>query len=123
MIFTYSQGISQVIIACLLAWTLALALGEKRSIWELTLSGFLAGVMIMTRQKMILVLPLLVAYIFWQHGWKPAIYSLLAGGGLLIFFHILYWPYIMQLWLLWLPKSLTTSFFPDLQISGTSGRF
>ena len=121
MIFTYSQGISQVIIACLLAWTLALALGEKRSIWELTLSGFLAGAMIMTCENMILVLPLLVAYIFWQHGWKPAIYSLLAGGGRLIFFHILYWPYIMQLWLLWLPKSLTTSFFPDLQISGTSG--
>jgi len=121
VIFTYSQGISEVDIACLLAWTLALALGEKRSIWELTLSGFLAGAVIMTRQNMILVLPLLVAYIFWQHGWKAAIYSLLAGGGLLAFFHILYWPYIMQLWLPWLPKSLTTSFFPDLQISGTSG--
>ena len=110
VIFTYSEGISQATIACLLAWTLALALGEKRSIWELTLSGFLAGVTIMTRQNMIPVLPLLVAYIFWQHGWKPAIYSLLAGGGLLIFFHILYWPYIMQLWLIWLPKSLTIVF-------------
>ncbi len=117
VIFTYSEGISQATIACLLVWTLALALGEKRSIWELTLSGFLAGVMIMTRQNMIPVLPLLVAYIFWQHGWKPAMYSLLAGGGLLIFFHILYWPYIMQLWLIWLPKSLQ-SFFADLQIPG-----
>jgi hypothetical protein len=117
VIFTYSEGISQATIACLLAWTLALALGEKRSIWELTLSGFLAGMTIMTRQNMIPVLPLLVAYIFWQHGWKPAIFSLLAGGGLLIFFHILYWPYIMQLWLIWLPKSLQ-SFFADLQIPG-----
>jgi len=120
VIFTYSEGISQATIACLLAWTLALALGEKRSIWELTLSGFLAGVTIMTRQNMIPVLPVLVAYIFWQHGWKPAIYSLLAGGGLLIFFHILYWPYIMQLWLIWLPDSLTTSFFADLRIAGAS---
>ena len=117
VIFTYSEGISQATIACLLVWTLALALGEKRSIWELTLSGFLAGVTIMTRQNMIPVLPLLVAYIFWQHGWKPAIFSLLAGGGLLIFFHILYWPYIMQLWLIWLPKSFQ-SFFADLQIPG-----
>ncbi len=117
VIFTYSEGITQSTIACLLAWILALALGEKRSIWELTLSGFLAGVTIMTRQNMIPVLPLLVAYIFWQHGWKPAIYSLLAGGGVLLFFHILYWPYIMQLWLIWLPKSLQ-SFFADLQIPG-----
>ena len=58
VIFTYSEGISQATIACLLVWTLALALGEKRSIWELTLSGFLAGVTIMTRQNMIPVLPL-----------------------------------------------------------------
>ena len=114
----YSQGLSQVIIACLLAWTLALALGEKRAIWELTLSGFLAGAVIMTRQNMVLVLPLLALYIFWQHGWKPAICSLLAGGGVLIYFHILYWPYIMQLWLPWLPNRLTAIFFPDLQIGG-----
>ncbi len=64
VIFTYSEGISQATIACLLVWTLALALGEKRSIWELTLSGFLAGATIMTRQNMVPVLPLLVTIHF-----------------------------------------------------------
>ena len=115
LIATDSQAVSQIIVACLLTWTLTLALGEKRPLWQLTLSGFLAGATIMTRQNMAVVLPLLVLYIFWQHGWKPAVFSLLAGGGLLILFHILYWPYIMQLWLPWLPHLFTTTFFPDLQ--------
>jgi len=115
VIATDSQGLSQVVVACILTWTLALALGEKRPLWQLTLSGLLAGLTIMTRQNMAAVLPLLVLYIFWQHGWRPAIFSLLAGGAVLVFFHILYWPYIMQLWLPWLPHSVTTTFFPDLQ--------
>jgi len=109
----YSQGVTQSTIVFLLACVLALSLGEKRPLWQLTLSGFLAGVMILVRQNMVLVLPLLILYILWEHGWKPALYAVAAGGGILLFFHILYWPYIMQLWLPWLPEAIR-AWFADI---------
>jgi 4-amino-4-deoxy-L-arabinose transferase-like glycosyltransferase len=105
-----SQGVTQSSVAFLLALILALSLGENRPRWQLILAGFLSGALIMLRQNMLLVLPLLVLYIGWQNGWKPALYSTLAGGLVLIFFHVLYWPYIMQLWTPWLPAKIALLF-------------
>ncbi|MEW6400355.1 MAG: glycosyltransferase family 39 protein [Chloroflexota bacterium] len=97
----YSAGATQSTIACLLAWTLALSVGEKRPVWQLALAGFLAGVMIMARQNMLPVLPLLALYAFWEHRLK-GIWLLLSGLLVVLFFHILYWPSILQLWT-WVP--------------------
>jgi len=97
----YSGGATQSTIACLLAWSLALSLGEKRSFWQLTLSGFLAGLMMLVRQNMMPVLPLLAIYAFWQHGWK-SLGLLLSGLTVVTAVHILYWPEILQLWT-WVP--------------------
>lgn len=120
LIKTYSEAVTQSTVACLLAVVLALSLGENRPAWQLILSGFLTGLMILVRQNMALVLPLLVLYILWQHGWKAALYSALAGGAVLLLFHILYWPNIMQLWTPWLPDSLAALFSNfDVQLSGT----
>ncbi len=106
----YSEAVTQSTILFLMACILALSLGEDRPLWQLLLGGFLAGLMIFVRQNMLLVLPLLVLYILWQRGWKPALYTALVGGAVVIFFHVLYWPYIMQLWLPWLPKSIAALF-------------
>jgi 4-amino-4-deoxy-L-arabinose transferase-like glycosyltransferase len=106
----YSEGVTQSTIFFLLACVLALSLGEDRPLWQLLLSGFLAGLMIFVRQNMALVLPLLVLYILWQQGWKPALYTALVGGAVALFFHVLYWPYIMQLWTPWLPDGLASLF-------------
>jgi len=97
----YSGGATQSTIACLLAWTLALSLGEKRPLWQLMLSGFLAGLMMLVRQNMVPVLPLLAAYAFWQHGRKGFV-LLLSGLGVVAAAHVLYWPSILQIWA-WLP--------------------
>ena len=97
----YSGGATQSTIACLLAWALALVLGEKRPTWQLIMSGFLAGVMIMVRQNMLPVLPALALYAFWQHGWKAS-GLLLSGLLIVIAVHITYWPDILQLWY-WVP--------------------
>lgn len=105
-----SQGVTQSTVAFLLALILALSLGADRPLWQLILAGFLAGALIMVRQNMLIVLPLLALYIGWQNGWKPALYSALAGGLVLIFFHVIYWPYIMQLWTPWLPAKIGSLF-------------
>jgi len=97
----YSGGATQSTIACLLAWSLALSLGGKRPLWQLMLSGFLAGLMILVRQNMVPVLPLLAVYAFWQHGWK-SVGLLISGLIVVVAAHIMYWPEILQLWN-WVP--------------------
>ena len=97
----YSGAATQSTIACLLAWSLALSLGEDRPAWQLALSGFLAGVMLLVRQNMVPVLPLLILYAFWQHKWK-AIWLLLAGSSVVVAVHVMYWPNILRIWT-WLP--------------------
>jgi len=103
----YSQALSQGLVACMLTWVFVCALGEKRPLWQLILASLLSVLIVMTRQNMIVFLPLLVLYIFWQHGKNAGAWSLASSAGLFILFHILYWPNIMQLWSLWLPESLT----------------
>jgi hypothetical protein len=83
----------------------------------------------MTRINMLPVLPLLVLYIFWQHGFKAAVYAALAGGATVIFWHALYWPDILQLWArlprawtpfldAWrLPKGYKTTWQPDVSLA------
>lgn len=97
----YSNGATQSTIAFLLAWSLMLAVGKNRSAGELTFSGVLAGLMILVRQNMVAVLPLLTVYAFWQHGRKAIV--LAVGGALIVLAaHIIYWPKIMSLWS-WIP--------------------
>lgn len=103
----YSQALSQGLVACMLTWVFVCALGEKRPLWQLIVASLLSVVIVMTRQNMIVFLPLLVLYIFWQHGKNAGAWSLASSAALFILFHIIYWPNIMQLWSLWLPESLT----------------
>jgi len=103
----FSQAISQGLVACLLIWMLALTLGEGRCTWQLLLGTFLAVAIVLTRQNMIPILPLLIVYIFWQHGKKKGWLSLLVGSGVFVLMHVIYWPNIMYMWLFWLPTRLT----------------
>ncbi len=56
---------------------------------------------------MAIVLPLLVLYVFWQHGWRKGIASLAAGTIVFIVVHVYYWPNILTIWAPWLPENLT----------------
>jgi hypothetical protein len=103
---TFSTAVSQGLVACMLVWTLVLVLGEKRPPWQIALGSILTGLMIMTRINMLPVLPLLVLYIFWEHGKKVGWVSALAGSLTIAFWHLVYWPDILQIWTR-LPKSLT----------------
>ncbi len=122
----YSGGATQSTIACMLAWALVLSLGEKRSAMQLVLAGLLAGLMILVRQNMVPVLPLLAVYAFWQHG-RKATGLLISGLFIVILVHIMYWPSILQLWdwvpFLKLPAGVTyngggtLSWSPDISLA------
>jgi hypothetical protein len=103
---TYSTAVSQGLVACMLVWMLTFALGDDRPWLQIVLGSILAGAMVMTRINMLPVAPLLVLYILWQYGVRMGIVSALAAGSVVIFWHALYWPDILQVWTR-LPKSLT----------------
>lgn len=103
---TYSTAVSQGLVACMLVWMLAFTLGDDRPWLQIVLGSILAGAMVMTRINMLPVAPLLVLYILWQYGPRMGIVSAFAAGSVIIFWHALYWPDILQVWTR-LPKSLT----------------
>ena len=116
---SYSLAGTQVIVACMLTWIMVLALGMKRPLWQLILAGVLSGIVIMTRQNLLPVAPLLILYIFWQHGSKAGWLATLASGVVIIGIHALFWPNILQLWTPWLPQSLTPFLDPWREPSGS----
>ena len=115
-ISVYSEAVSQGLVACMLAWMFVLTLGENRPLWQLVLGSVLAVLIVMTRQNMVVVPALLVGYIFWQYGTKAGWLSLAASAVLFFAFHLIYWPGILQIWVPWLPGSLTP-FLDDFRVT------
>jgi len=107
VIRTYSFGISQGLVACLLMWVLVLSLKRSRSNWQIIAGVILAGILLLTRQNMAPVLLLLILYIFWQYGKKPGWMAMLAGTVTLLAGHLAFWPGILSIWTPWLPAALT----------------
>jgi hypothetical protein len=103
----YSLAITQALVACLLALSLLFVLGEKRPLWQIVTGSLFTGIMVMTRQNLIPVIPLLAGYIYWQHGKKAGLWALVGCLSPILVIHIIYWPNILQIWATWLPASLT----------------
>lgn len=98
---------SEVIIASMLAWMCVFVLAEERPLWQIVLGSILGAFAVLTRQNMVVVLPLLVLYVFWQHGKQKGIASLITGAAVFLMVHIYYWPNILTIWAPWLPDNLT----------------
>jgi hypothetical protein len=100
----YTLALSEGLIAVMLAWMLVLTVGVKRPLWQIMLGSGLAGLMILTRENLIFVLPLLFLYVLWQYGWKVGFLAL--ASGLLVFAigTLWYWPDVLKLWAVRLPS-------------------
>jgi hypothetical protein len=103
----HAIAVSEVIIACMLAWILVWTLGEDRPDWQLMLASSLASIAILTRQNMVLILPFLLGYIFWRYGFRSGIKSSVAGALVFLAGHVIFWPGILTMWLPWLPSGVT----------------
>ena len=107
MIKMYSVLVSQVFIACLLVWTLVLVLGEGRSLLQISLGAALAGLTMLIRINLVPIIPLLVVYVFWQHGRKAGLLAALTSGLIIGLGHALFWPGILRIWAYWLPDAIS----------------
>jgi hypothetical protein len=103
----YSVGVSQVLVSCMLVWTLYFSLGAKRNEAHLITASILAAAIWFTRINMAPVLLLLLAYIYWEYGIRVFTKCAIAGFGFLLLGHILYWPGVLKIWAYWLPEQLT----------------
>lgn len=109
LIATYSQAISEGIVACLFSWTLYFLIGEKRKNWQIATGAFLGAITVLTRQNMIFLVPLVVFYAFWQHGKRAGWISILFSGLPLLTGHAIFYPDILTLWFVWLPGFIRTA--------------
>ena len=118
MIKIFSVQASQGLAACMIVWVLALTAGRERPAWQLVLGAALAGAVPLTRINLTPVLPLTLAYIFWQHGKRNGLWA--AAAGLLVFLggHALYWPGILRMWAPYFPQSLTPFLDPFRRAPG-----
>jgi len=102
----YSLMTSQVMVACMLAWVLVFVFAEKRSVWQILCGSLLAGGMLLTRLNLAPVLPLLLLYIYWQHGKRLAIWGSIAMLIVIVIGHAIFWPGILRMWAAWIPSGL-----------------
>ncbi|NJN79102.1 MAG: hypothetical protein HC797_00745 [Anaerolineales bacterium] len=103
----HARAVSEVIIACMLAWVCVLILDQRRPLWQIILASIISALAVLTRQNMVLILPIFILYIFWQHGKQKGIWSLLVSTFIFLIIHAYYWPRILIIWTPWLPESLT----------------
>lgn len=95
IIKAYSIAVSQVLVASILVWILVFALGGERKQWHLMIGSGLAGILFMTRINMSPVLPFLLAYLIWEHGWRIGVKVTIPGLLVVAIGHALYWPEIL----------------------------
>jgi hypothetical protein len=98
---------SEVIIACILTWMCVFVLAEERPLWQIIAGSALAACAVLTRQNMAPVLPLLILYVFWQHGRQKGIWAFMVGSAIFLAVHAYYWPNILTIWAPWLPDAMT----------------
>jgi hypothetical protein len=121
-IIYYTPAITQVIVAAMTAWTLALSLGKERRGWELALGAMLAGLVPMARQNMIPLTVFVWLYILWEHGWKRGLLPVLAAAAVFVAFNLAYWPEIFQVvWTALIPRTILRWFITAKTITVTGG--
>ncbi len=115
---TYSLGYSQILILFFTTWAIFFAVGEKRETWQIILAALFAALAGMTRIYMMPVIFFVVLYIFWQHGRKAGLIALASGLIPIFLIHFVFWPEILKMWALYIPKGLL-SFIEPFQVPYT----
>jgi hypothetical protein len=116
----HSMVLTEGPVAAMMVWMLVLVIGEERPLWQILLGSALATVVVMTRETMIFVPPILFLYIFWQHGWKKGLYAMLASGVLFIAVNAFYFPDNLKFWAMRAPRSVTP-FLDKWRTGGLAG--
>jgi hypothetical protein len=94
----HTLAISEGTVAAMLVWIVVLVVGEKRSLWQILLGAALMAPLVLTRENMAFVPPIVLLYIFWQHGWKAGLLASLCAGILFLAGNAVYFPNNLKFW-------------------------
>jgi hypothetical protein len=94
----HTLAISEGLVAAMLVWIVVLVVGEKRPLWQVLLSAALTAPLVLTRENMAFVPPILFLYIFWQHGWKVGLLAMLCAAILFLGGNAFYFPENLKFW-------------------------
>ena len=99
----HTLAISEGLVAALLVWIVTLVVGEKHPLWQILLAAALTAPLVLTRENMAFVPPILFLYIFWQHGWKAGLLAMLCAGLLFLAGNVFYFPENLKFWAIRVP--------------------
>jgi hypothetical protein len=116
----HTLAISEGLVAALLVWIVVLAVGEKRPFWQVLFAAALTAPLVLTRENMAFVPPILFLYIFWQHGWKAGLLAMLCTGILFLAGNAFYFPENLKFWAIRVPD-FPFSFLQPWQMPATGG--
>jgi hypothetical protein len=104
----HTLAISEGLVAALLVWIVVLVVGAERPLWQVLLGAALTAPLVLTRENLAFVPPILFLYIFWQHGWKAGLLAGLCAGLLFLAGNAFYFPNNLKFWADRAPDSLFT---------------
>ena len=104
----HTLAISEGLVAALLVWIVVLVVGEQRPLWQVLLGAALTAPLVLTRENMAFVPPIVLLYIFWQHGWKAGLLSSLCAGLLFLAGNAFYFPNNLKFWAIRAPDTIFT---------------
>lgn len=116
----HTLAISEGTVAAMLVWIVVLVVGEKRPLWQILLGAAFLAPLVLTRENMAFVPPLVLLYIFWQHGWKTGLLASLCAGILFLAGNAFYFPNNLKFWATRAPDSVFP-FLRDWKMTDTGG--
>ena len=116
----HTLAISEGTVAAMLVWIVVLVVGEKRPLRQILLGAALLAPLVLTRENMAFVPPLVLLYVFWQHGWKAGLLASLCAGLLFLAGNAFYFPNNLKFWAIRAPDSVFT-FLQDWKMVDTGG--
>ena len=116
----HTLAISEGLVAALLVWIIVLVVGERRPLWQILLGAALTAPLVLTRENMAFVPPIVLAYVFWEHGWMAGLLASLCAGIMFLAGNVFYFPENLKFWAMRVPE-VPFSFLRDWRVSNAGG--
>lgn len=117
----HTLAISEGTVAALLVWIVVLTVGKDRPLWQVLLGAALTAPLVLTRENMAFVPPILFVYIFWQHGWKAGLLAMACSGLLFLGGNIFYYPDNLKFWAMRVPDAISPQVISDAALPSPGG--
>lgn len=117
----HTLAISEGTVAALLVWMVVLTVGRERPLWQVLLGAALTAPLVLTRENMAFVPPILFVYIFWQHGWKTGLLAMATAGILFLLGNAFYFPDNLKFWAMRVPRAVSPQPLQEFRPSGYGG--